>query len=136
MSDQIAMDGVVGDVLRDRRFVQMAPDLPVSEAAKRMARKKVSAVLVVQAGQLVGILTEKDIVHRVVAGGLDIDTTKLSRVMTRNPVSVTPDTSVRKALGAMRELQVRHLPVALKDAGPDEDPVVGVLAELDVLQGD
>jgi len=83
----------------------------VSKAAKLMATKNVGAVMVVDEERLVGIFTERDIVVRVVAPGLDARTTRLADVMTAEPQTVDPDQPFGYALFVMHEKGFRHLPV-------------------------
>ena len=123
----------VGDVLKSRRVVAMRPHLPVSEAAKRMRSFNVTAVMVVQDGQLIGVLTERDLVTRVVADGRDIDRTPVERVMTRSPIFVEPDTPIESAVRTMRELRLRHLPVVDPSVEPGRQNLIGILSARDVL---
>jgi CBS domain-containing protein len=76
-----------------------------------MASGNVGAILVIDARRLVGILSERDIVFRVVAAGLDIRTTRIDEVMTRDPQTVHPDLPFGSALVVMHEGGFRHLPV-------------------------
>ena len=126
----------IGDVLKNRRMIELSPSIAVSEAAKLMRHRKVSAVLVVEEGRLVGVLTERDIVFRVVAAGMDIDRTKVSHVMTRNPFHVTPQTPINTAINRMRELHIRHLPVVEPSVPPGENEVVGVVSIRDIIGED
>ncbi len=127
---------IVADVLTDRRVVKVRPTISVSEAAKIMKNNNVSAVLVVQGGALVGIISQRDIADRVVAGGLDVDATKVAAAMTRNPVFITPQTTVLEAVRAMKDLDLRHLPVVRLDPQPGEDVVVGVVSARDFVGDD
>ena len=68
--------------MEQKRLLKASPETLVANAAKRMARKRVGAVLVVEGERLVGIFTERDIAFRVVARGPDAQTTRLAEVMT------------------------------------------------------
>jgi CBS domain-containing protein len=83
----------------------------VGKVAKLMEGKNVGAVMVIAEDQLVGICTERDIVFRVVAKGLDPDATCLGDVMTASPQTVAPDKPFGTALLLMHERGFRHLPV-------------------------
>ncbi len=103
----------IEEVMSDMPLVHLPPSATVSDAAKLMSEKHISAIAVNDAenGELDGIFTERDLVDRVVAAGLDPKTTPLSEVMTKHPVSVTTDQTVLQAMGEMRDNNLRHLPV-------------------------
>jgi len=100
-----------------RRVLKAAPKTLVNKAAKLMAARNVGAVLVMEDDHLVGILTERDIVFRVVARGLDAEATPLSEVMTKAPHTVDPEKPLGYALLVMQENGFRHLPV-VQDGKP------------------
>ncbi len=120
----------IADVLRRRRFIVLRQNARVSQAARLMAERRTGAVLVQEDTRLIGILTERDIVRRVIAVGLDVARTRVGRVMTRAPVFCTPHTLTLKAFQAMRELGIRHLPVV------DETGVIGVVSMCDIVGSD
>lgn len=84
---------------------------PVGEAARRMREADVGAVLVVDDGGLAGIVTDRDITIRVTAEGRDPGTPLRDAASTTGIETVTPDTSVDKAVDLMRTNAVRRLPV-------------------------
>src|SRR5271167_897014 len=96
-------DEPVRNVMRLREVLKAAPETLVSEAAKLMAAKKVGAIMVVKDDRLVGIFTERDIVFRVVARGLDPRTVRLADAMTRDPYTIDPDELFGYALLVMHE---------------------------------
>jgi len=104
-------DRTVASVMRKKKVLKATPGTLVSKAAQRMAAKNVGAVMVVAEQRLVGIFTERDVVFRVVAKGLDPQATRLSDVMTREPVTIDPDTPFGYAMVLMQENGFRHLPV-------------------------
>ena len=104
-------DQPVRSVMQRRKVLKAPPETFVSKAAKLMADKNVGAVMVVEDERLVGIFTERDVVFRVVARGLDARTTRLADVMTPAPDTVDPDKPFGYALLRMHERGFRHLPV-------------------------
>lgn len=88
------------------------PKTSVLEAARLMKQTQVGALLVVEHGHLVGIFTERDALVRVLAEGLNPETTTLAEVMTLNPITIHPDQSFLSALHLMYENGFRHVPVA------------------------
>jgi CBS domain-containing protein len=110
-------DTPVRSVMQRHKVLKAPPDTLVSEAAKLMAAKNTGAVMVVDDDCLVGIVTERDVVFRVVAKGLDARVTRLADVMTRSPHTVGPDKPFGYALLIMQEQGFRHLPV-VEDGKP------------------
>jgi CBS domain-containing protein len=108
-------------------MVTAAEDETVAHAAWSMARNGVGAVLVVEGEALVGILSERDVLERVVAEGRDPTTTKVAEVATSEVVSVDVGTHVRECAELLGSKGMRHLPV-LRDGRP-----VGVLSSRDFL---
>ena len=94
-----------------KKFLTASLETTVRQAAKLMASKNVGAILVVENEQLVGIFSERDVVFRVVAKGLDPKTTALSQVMTSDPKTLEPGRSYGHALLLMQENGFRHVPV-------------------------
>jgi CBS domain-containing protein len=103
-------------------------DITVAAAVKEMDRHKVGATLVMDGGQLVGIFTERDVLSRVVAAGLDPATTPMERVMTRNPITVSSTTTIEDVMALFTTKRFRHLPVV------DEDRLVGLISIGDILR--
>jgi len=84
---------------------------PITEAARCMKEMNIGDVLVVDKGQVCGVVTDRDIVIRAIAEGRDGATTKIQDVCTKNLVSLAPNDSVDDAVRLMREKAVRRLPV-------------------------
>ena len=101
----------VSMVMKRRDLLTAAPGISVADAARRMARKNVGAIIVIEEEKLVGIITERDIVFRVVAPGLDLLATRIGDVMTPSPRMVDADESFGSALLIMHDNRFRHLPV-------------------------
>ncbi|MFN0042915.1 MAG: cyclic nucleotide-binding/CBS domain-containing protein [Alphaproteobacteria bacterium] len=102
---------IIPDIVEAQSLVMLAPDETVAAAAQIMAERRLGAVMVVKAKKLVGIFTERDMVLRVVAAGLNPTKTKLAAVMTANPDTLAPDDFAREALDRMATKGYRHLPV-------------------------
>jgi CBS domain-containing protein len=101
----------IRNIMEKKKVLTAPSNTSVRAAAKLMAKKKVSAVMVVEDKRLVGIFTERDAVFRVIAKNRDADTTRLGDVMTREPKTVAPDESFGYALILMQENGFRHVPV-------------------------
>jgi len=112
-----------------RDVLSLGPLASVRDAACAMTRANCGSVLIIDgAGPMVGILTERDLMTRVLAKGLDADATPVTQVMTRNPRCVAPETKVADAVVIMIERGFRHLPV-LGEGGR----VLGVFSARDAL---
>ena len=120
----------IRDVMERRKLVTAPPETSVKEAARLMASAKVSAIMVVEKKQLVGIFTERDAVFRVVAQDRDVQETKLADVMTPHPITLGPDKSFGYALLVMHENNFRHVPVL------DNGRLIGVVSARNALDPD
>ncbi|WP_413203669.1 cyclic nucleotide-binding/CBS domain-containing protein [Rhodospirillum sp. A1_3_36] len=116
------------DVLSDHPIVRLDSDASVRLAAAAMAEHHVGSVLVVEGDCLAGIFTERDVIERVVAKGLDSDAVTLAEVMTPDPVSVTDGATVMRALHAMRDGGLRHLPVT-----DEQHHILGIVSMRDFV---
>jgi len=101
---------------------QIEPDCSVADAVALMRRERVGCLVVCRAGQLVGILTERDLMCRVIARGLPLST-PVARCMTPDPVTVTSKESIRVAIDRMEQGGYRHLPVL-----DEKHRLVGILS--------
>lgn len=99
------------ELIKDRRLYSVESNRSVLEAARYMMEHNVGALPVLRDGALAGILSERDIMNRVVAVGRTPGTTAVSEVMTANPRAVAADESIEECLFIMREFGFRHLPI-------------------------
>jgi CBS domain-containing protein len=102
----------------------------VREAARYMTERRVGAVSVLDGMRLVGVISERDIMARVVAAGLDLDRTKVGDVMTKDIVVSQADESHEDGLRKMKQAGCRHLPVI------QGDQLMGMISQRDLLQVD
>ena len=89
----------------------LGPNATIGEAATLMKQEDCGSIPIVDDGRLVGIVTDRDIVVRAIAAGKEPKRTRISEIMSADPITVRPDDSVNDAEQAMRERQVRRLPV-------------------------
>jgi CBS domain-containing protein len=108
--------------------IVMKPEDTVEEAVKVMAEHNIGAVIIVdESFKPIGIFTERDLMVKVCAKGLDMKSVKLKDVMTPNPVTIKEDTPVLQALEIMMNFGFRHLPIV------DENGVlVGIVSIRDL----
>lgn len=102
----------------------------VAEAVQEMSLRNVGSVVVIQGGRLVGILTEHDVISRVVAAGRQPDLTYVSDAMTRQPVIISPRATVSEAMTLFLEKRCRQIPVVDDDTGQ----MIGLVSLGDVNQ--
>jgi CBS domain-containing protein len=123
------MERTIFQAMSHRHVISLAPAATVFEAACVMTRANVGSVLVIDAhNTLLGIVTERDLMRRVMAKALDPATTPLSAVMTPEPRCVPPEMKVADAVLIMIERGFRHLPVVTQ-AGK----ILGVFSVRDAL---
>jgi len=99
------------DLIKGQRVHSVSPEHTVVEAARLMTEHNIGAVPVMHDSSLVGILSERDVMTRVVAAGRSPGTTRVSEVMTAGPRTVPPTETVENCVFMMREFGFRHLPV-------------------------
>jgi CBS domain-containing protein len=104
------------------------PGKPTTEAAKLMRKADAGMIPVVENGDLVGTVTDRDIVLRVVAEGRSPEATTVGEIASPEPVTVEPEQELDEALKLMAQHQVRRLPVVEKGR------LVGVVAQADVAR--
>lgn len=128
--------GTVHDILSSKPTAvhSVEEHATILDAAQIMNDHKIGSVVVMKNGRMSGILTERDILTRIVAKRQDPETTRVSQVMTREVLTARPTTRLNEARSVMREKRIRHLPVL------QEDKVLGMIsigdlnhAEHDVL---
>lgn len=115
--------------MSQKHVINLGPNASVWEAACAMTKANCGSVLVTDVpGNLLGIVTERDLMTRVLAKALDPAKTKVFDVMTPNPMCVPPETLVADAVVIMIERGFRHLPII----GPGSK-ILGVFSVRDAL---
>ncbi len=106
----------------------IAPDVPVYEALKLMSDKNVGALLVLDQGEWVGILSERDYARKVELHGKTASDTPVNQIMTTKVVCVSPEQTLEECMALMTEKRIRHLPVL------DGDQLIGLISIGDVVK--
>ena len=120
----------IAELIEGKPLIHVAPEQSVRAVARMMSDRNIGAVAVLESGRLVGVFSERDIMSRVVAAGLNPDSTPISKVMTRDLVVGNPKDDVDAALQKMHAVNCRHLPVV------DEGNLIGMISIRDLLQVD
>jgi CBS domain-containing protein len=103
------------------------PDDTVFDALKLLADYEIGALMVMEHGKLVGIMSERDYTRKIALQGKNSKEALVSEIMTKNVMVVTPDTRTRQCMTLMSEKRIRHLPVM------EGDTVVGMISIRDIM---
>jgi len=117
--------------LLDRKgteLISIVQDASVFDAIKLMADRGVGSLLVMDGGDLIGIVTERDYARKVIVKGRSSESTEVSEIMSTDIVTATPQQTVNQCMTLMTDRRIRHLPVV---AG---DEVVGLISIGDLVQ--
>ncbi|MEI8394400.1 MAG: CBS domain-containing protein [Rhodospirillaceae bacterium] len=101
----------LADIVRSNRLISLAPEVTVAAASAAMATRRRGVVAVIANGALVGIVTERDIIFRVVAQGRDASQVQIVEVMTRIHETLPADARPVEALDMMQTFGSRYIPV-------------------------
>jgi len=115
------------DLINNQQTYRADVNQTVLEVAQAMVARNIGAVPVLSNDLLVGIFSERDLMSRVVAEGLDPRTTRVEAVMTSDPLTVSPTETVENCMILMRRHGFRHLPIC------DGQRLLGVVSLRDIL---
>jgi CBS domain-containing protein len=106
----------------------IGPDASVYDALVLMADKQIGALLVMDEGSMIGLISERDYARSVILRGRTSKETRVGDVMTKRVVCTKPDQTLEEAMALMTEKRVRHLPVI------DDEQVVGLISIGDLIK--
>ena len=109
--------------------VKVSPDAPCGHLARLMRDKGIGSVVVVENGKPVGIVTERDLVHRVMAASMNPDGCTAAQISSRPVVAISVHTDVEMAVDTINEYRIRRLVVV-----DDHDKVAGILTTDDLAK--
>lgn len=115
-------------VLMQTTMETIASERTVLEAVQTMAEKRIGSLLVLEAGDMIGLVTETDVVRKVIAAGLPVRSTSVGAVMNVPLIQIDIDDSARDASRLMAEKRIRHLAVT------EDNKVVGLLSVRDLVK--
>lgn len=114
--------------VKGREVYSIAPDAQVIDAIKLMADKSVGALIVLEGGRIVGILSERDYARKVILHGKSSHDLQVREIMTSKVIAVQPGQTVEECMALMTEKRIRHLPVT------EGERLVGVLSIGDLVK--
>src|SRR5690606_2512479 len=116
-SPEEAVMSTVHEILRIKgsEVHSIEPEASALEAAQLMNRHKIGALLVMDGHAPIGIITERDLLQRIIAAGRDPAVTTVAEVMTSETLCCQPQTTIDEAKSVMRDHRIRHLPVVNDD---------------------
>lgn len=110
------------------RLIAIAPEAAVIDAIRLMAEHGIGAVLAMEGGRLVGILSERDYARKVILQGRSSSNTTVREVMTSPVITVTPDDTSEACMQRVTHERIRHLPVV------EDGRVIGVISIGDLVK--
>ncbi len=119
----------VSELFRNRPTTlwSISPDATVFDALKQLAEKGVGALMVMEHGKLVGIVSERDYTRKIALQGKNSKETHVRDIMTADVLVVNPKTRTRECMEIMATKNIRHLPVV------DGSTIVGMLSIRDLM---
>jgi CBS domain-containing protein len=109
-------------------IISVEPNTTVYAAIELMCEKNIGGLLILENDQLIGIFTERDYARKIILKGKSSKEVKISEVMTRNPFTVSSESSIEQCMEMMSDKNIRHLPVV------DQDKLVGMISIGDVVK--
>lgn len=113
---------------KGRDIISISPDASVLDAIKLMADKGIGALVVIDGGDLKGIVTERDYARKVIIKGRASDTTPVADIMTVDVITASSQQTVNECMEMMTAKKCRHLPVV------DDGELVGLISIGDLVQ--
>lgn len=112
---------------RNTTLWHVSPQDTVFDALEVLAEHEVGALMVMEHGKLVGIISERDYTRKIALQGRSSKDTTVAEIMTRNVIAVTPATRTKDCMALMSQKKIRHLPVM------DGDTVLGMISIRDIM---
>ena len=113
---------------KGRELISIVQDASVFDAIKLMADRGIGSLLVMDGGDLKGIVTERDYARKVIIKGRSSESTQVGEIMSTDLVTATSQQTVSECMTLMTERRIRHLPVV------DGDDVIGLISIGDLVQ--
>lgn len=122
--------GKVREILKIKGHAvfSVTPNTTVYSAIEQMCEKNIGGVVILENDKLVGIFTERDYARKLILKGKSSKDTPISELMTRDPITVTPDSKLEDCMNIMSNKRIRHLPVM------ENNLIVGMISIGDLVK--
>lgn len=120
----------IAEILRRKGsdVLKIEASATVFDAIKKIVEHNVGSILVTQAGEVIGIMTERDYLRKIAIFGRTSHDTLVEQIMTSPLIYITPETSIEESMAIMTDRRIRHLPVV------ENDEVIGVVSIGDLVK--
>ena len=118
---------IVSDIMSSP-VITIDVEASVKEATRSMIDNKIGSILVTKQGKPLGIVTERDLIERIVAPSRDPSKTKIKEIMSAPLITISKETGILVAMRKMREYEISRLVVM------DDDKLLGILSEKDIVR--
>ncbi|MBD3155312.1 MAG: CBS domain-containing protein [Candidatus Aenigmarchaeota archaeon] len=110
-----------------KSVITSEPDVTVRSAAEMMSKRDIGSLIIIQDEKMIGIMTERDVMKKVVSKGKDPEKTKISEVMTKKVITTTAETRLDNACKKMEKNHIKKLPVM------EKGELIGILTTTDIV---
>lgn len=111
-----------------KKLISVVPTTSAFECAKILKKEHLGSVVVKDKGKLLGIVSEQDLVYKIIAKSIEPKKTKISEIMTKKVITISPDKDITDAMLKMSKFNVRRLPIV------ENGKILGMLTMKDVLK--
>jgi len=118
---------IVSDIMSSP-VITIDVETSVKEATRSMIDNKIGSILVTRQGKPLGIVTERDLIERIVEPSRDPSKTKIKEIMSAPLITISKETGILVAMRKMREYEISRLVVM------DDDTLIGILSEKDIVR--
>ncbi|PIW40895.1 MAG: hypothetical protein COW21_04835, partial [Candidatus Aenigmarchaeota archaeon CG15_BIG_FIL_POST_REV_8_21_14_020_37_27] len=109
------------------KVISASKDISIKEAARTLTKHEIGSLIIVEDEKIVGVITESDIIRKVVATGLDPSVTLVEEMMTKDVITIDADAELNDACQTMVDHKIKRLPVL------DGGQLVGIITTTDII---
>ena len=117
---------MITKLVNGKTLPKVAPNASIKDACQVMANSDARALVVLQGNELVGVISERDVITNCIAKDLDVQATQVDAIMSTGVKTIATNDSIAKAIDIMQQGKFHHIPVM------DEDNVLGLISSDDI----